>query len=59
MRNIKEDIKKSKRGGRKLQPQYFKVNIDAAKAFDSLLRHEIILLLEKLDFNRTLINAIG
>jgi response regulator of citrate/malate metabolism len=60
MRKIHEKIKKDKQDPKRLkrQPQYFKINIDAAKAFDSMRRDKITKLLIEKGMDRTLVNAI-
>ena len=58
MKDVHSQMKKDKKkNGNK--PNYFKVNIDAARAFDSILRHKLIQLLHDLGFNTTLVNAIA
>ena len=43
----------------KRKPDFFKINLDASRAFDSLLRHKVIEILEKKKVNPVLINAIA
>ena len=43
----------------KKRPQFFKLNVDAAKAFDSVLRHRVIEILEHKKVTQQLINAIA
>ena len=41
------------------RPDYFKVNIDAAKAFDSIDRSKLIEIMHAKNTNARLVNAIG
>lgn len=43
----------------KNRPEYFKLNIDAAKAFDSVLRHKVINILNDKGVDNQLTNAIA
>ena len=60
IKNVKEAQKEIRlaREKKKKVPNFFKVNVDAAKAFDSLLRHKIIDILKEKGVNIPLVNAI-
>ena len=53
-----EERKNKLRKGRWQEPDYFKINIDAAKAFDSMRRDKIVELLLEKGMNKRLVDAI-
>ena len=57
-----EDVQNKIRSNRDKKgkpPQFFKLNVDAARAFDSILRHKVINILKEKGVNNQLVNAIG